>query len=111
MASKLNWLKRRVIRSDSGFEVSGAIRIGHDIPEPTTSHGKSPFGGIIEKAIAESGAEPGDIVEIDGYPVYAVDGAPERDAIRVMQNRVLRLIRDLTINGKDGVKYGHVRRH
>jgi hypothetical protein len=78
MASLLNWLKRWVIKSDSGFEVRGTIRLGYDISEPATRPGKSPFGGVIEKAIAESGAEPGDLVEIDEHGAARVVGRRPR---------------------------------
>lgn len=80
MAPTLNWLNRRVKRRGNGFEVGGTITLGRAMPEPTTRYGKSPFGGLAEKAIAESGAEPGDIIEIDEHGAARVVGRPPRIA-------------------------------
>ena len=58
MASILHWMKR--IGSDP--EAGGVIMLGTSVQAQISRRGKSPFAGLIENAVAESGAEPGDIV-------------------------------------------------
>lgn len=67
MESILSWLKRLV----SGSEPSGVIEFCYGVLEPASRNGKSPFGGIVEMALASIGARPGDIVEVDDTALRA----------------------------------------
>ncbi|MBB5546658.1 hypothetical protein [Paraburkholderia fungorum] len=78
MDSTLNWQKRLI----RGREASGVIKLGssESAPAPTSRNWKSPFGGVIERAVAASAEEPGDIVEVDDHGAARVVGRRPRVA-------------------------------
>lgn len=70
MTQIAGWLKR--LRGESG--VTGALNLQPGIGTAPTRNGKSPLSDAVAKAIAASGAEPGDIVEVDDQGAARIVG-------------------------------------
>ncbi|MGP8431927.1 hypothetical protein ACT2FY_00400 [Paraburkholderia fungorum] len=70
LRSVLKWAKGLV----SGAELSGVLKLGYRVAEPTTGVGKSAFSDVIVKTLASIGALPGDIVEVNEFGAARVVG-------------------------------------
>ena len=70
----IDWLKRLF----GGSKLSGEMVFEPDLLMPLARKGKDQFGEKIANAIVTSGAEPGDIVEVDEKGIPRVVGRRPR---------------------------------